>query len=152
LHQRKKDKPFWNKVFDHKQKVEPSAKEDIERIAEAEESKIPEKDNKELESMEEEIDAAHDEEIDAEEKQEGVLKRFFKKLNFGKKEHAEPEEEHAEEEEEIEQGIPDEEMKEFLKKVHGLITQLPPETLREFKNSPDFELYTKVLKHHNLIK
>jgi hypothetical protein len=43
-------------------------------------------------------------------------------------------------------------MKDFLKNMHTWITQLPPETLKEFKESKDFELYTKVLKKYNLIK
>jgi hypothetical protein len=98
--------------------------------------------------MEGEIVEAHEEEEEIEERREGVLKRFFKKLNFsGNK----PEED--EQEEVPEQGTEDEEeMKDFLKNMHTWITQLPPETLKEFKESKDFELYTKVLKKYNLIK
>jgi pyruvate/oxaloacetate carboxyltransferase len=151
IHERK-DRPVWSKMFGKaptpKEEVKEEIKEDImEKAAEADEKIAPE-DKKDLEHMEGEIVEAHEEEEEIEERREGVLKRFFKKLNFsGNK----PEED--EQEEVPEQGTEDEEeMKDFLKNMHTWITQLPPETLKEFKESKDFELYTKVLKKYNLIK
>jgi len=150
IHDRK-DKPFWTKLAPkpHNEEVKEAIKEDIESKAEVEESKIEPEDKKELNEMEEEIADAHEEEEQVEERQEGVLKRFFRKLNFSDKKEKDDE---SNLEEEVEESSEDEEMREFLKKMHRWITQLPPDTQKEFKNSEDFELYTKMLKKYDLIK
>jgi hypothetical protein len=152
----KKDKPFWNR-FKHRDQVKEELKEDVEKKAEEEEAKIPPEDKKDLEQMEEKIEQEHEAEEHIEIERQGVLKKFFKKLNFsGKKndlEDEDPEDELQEEHKEHHVVVEDdEELKEFLKMNHTWITQLEPETLKEFKHSKDFELYTKMLKKYNLIK
>ena len=151
IHERK-DRPVWSRMFGKgprpKEEVKEELREDIMEKAEEADKQIAPEDKQELEHMEGEIEEAHEEEEEIEERREGVLKKFFKKLNFSKNE---PEDDEPEEEA-VQSNANDEEMKEFLKNMHTWITQLPPETLKEFKESKDFELYTKVLKKYNLIK
>ncbi len=161
IKEKHKKEPFWKKLkLKHKPKedVEEEIRVELENAEKRED--ISPKDKKELEEMEHKIEEVNDieekveEEID--EEREGILKRFFKKLNFGKKndgmddrdmgylnEHEGPEEDET---------IHDEEMKEFLKSMHSWITKLDPEVQKEFKNSKDFEKYTEMLRKHGLIK
>jgi len=156
LHDKKKDVPIWDKVFNKhprpKDEVVQEIKEDIEEKAQEAESQIAPEDKKELSSMEEKIVEAHEEEEYVDEKQEGLLKKFFKKLNFSDKKKEEFDDEPQQQEPAEEEPQDDDELREFLKMNHSWITQLDPETLKEFKNSKDFELYTKILKKHGLIK
>lgn len=147
-----KKEPFWKKFESHP-KVEDKIKEDLEH-AEEDENIAPE-DKKEMEEMEhkiEEVDEMEEkvqDEFDNE--REGLLKRFFKKLNFGSKKSGGSDE--YVEAEETQDAVPDdEEMKEFLRTMHTWITKLDPETQKEFKESKDFEIYTGMLKKYNLIK
>ena len=155
LHERK-DKHFWQKFTGAPKpsdQVQEALKEDIEKKAETEEAKIEPEDKKELEQMEEKIEQTHEEEEEVQEKQEGLLKKFFKKLNFSKKDDFEDEEEPDDEPKEEHVIVEDdEELRDFLKMNHGWITKLDSDTLKEFKESKDFELYTKVLKKYGLIK
>jgi len=149
--------PFWKK-FKHKPSSKEDVQEDIKHELEAAEKteNISVEDKKDLEEMEHkivetnELEEKMDEEIN--EEREGMLKKFFKKLNFNKKEQSEEDDEEEHEPEESGETISEEEMKQFLKNTHSWITQLPPEKQKEFRESKDFELYTKVLKKHNLIK
>lgn len=147
-----KREPFWKKFRSkEREDVQRDIKKDLE-AAETNEN-ITTEDKKELEQIEGKIEEVNtveekvEDEID--EEREGLLKKFFKKLHFGSKhEPVDPEPE----EQPVVEDMPDEEMKEFLKSMHAWITRLDPETQKEFKSSKDFELYTKMLKKHNLIK
>ena len=175
LHERKKSDSVWHKLFGSsprpKEEVEEDIKKDLEESSKDENLAL--QDKVELEKMEEKIVEVNKVEDDVEEEHEGLLKRFFKKLRFSRKNSevrdeedidsedvSEDEQEQSKEssdEEPKEQAIhhhtgSEEEMREFLKNLHHWITQLPPEKLSEFKHSKDFELYTKVLKKYDLIK
>jgi len=158
----RKDKPFWKK-YDVK-KIHPKnddeemdvaikeeLKNDFEHTAEEEEKHIAPKDKKDLEEMEEHIAELHEEEKHIEQKQEGSLKKFFKKLNFSEKNEKE-EHEGVQMSNNPEITMDDEEMRELLHGLHNWIIQLPADKLERFKNSREFELYTKYLRKHNLIK
>lgn len=159
IKEKHKKEPFWKKLkLKHKPKedVEEEIRADLEN-AEKNEDITPE-DKKELEEMEHKIEEVNEveekveEEIDDE--REGILKKFFKKLNFGKKEDDRDMSylnEHDDSDEE-DGADNDEEMKEFLKSMHSWITKLDPEVQKEFKNSKDFEKYTEMLRKHGLIK
>jgi hypothetical protein len=163
IKEKHKREPFWKK-FKHKHETREDVQEDIKHELEAEEKieNISPEDKKDLEEMESKIEEVNEvedkveEEIDDE--REGILQRFFKKLNFGKK-NGETDDgdisylnEKSDDSEEEKVTVDDEEMKEFLKSMHSWITKLDPETQKEFKNSPDFEKYTEMLKKHGLIK
>lgn len=159
----RKSKPFW-KVYGRSHTVKPKYKEEemdsaikheIEHVQKEEQHTLTHEDKQELEGMEkhvEEINEVQEEfEEKADEEREGVLKKFFKKLNFSK----------SEEEKEYEPAVmsdnPDIEMNEeevraLLHGLHNWIIQLPADKLEHFKNSKEFELYTKYLRKHNLIK
>jgi vacuolar-type H+-ATPase subunit E/Vma4 len=101
----------------------------------------------------EEIDEAEEEVVEeVDEEREGVLKRFFKKLNFSKEDETDQEHEHVETGDNPEIQMNDEELRELLHGLHNWIIQLPADKLERFKNSKEFELYTKYLRKHNLIK
>jgi hypothetical protein len=163
IKEKHKKVPFWKK-FKSKLSSKEDIQEDIKHELEAEEKTedITPEDKEELEEMEDKIvevnNVQNEVEEELDEKREGLLNRFFKKLNFGKKEHEsgyEEDEDDSKEHDEHEESadeISDEEMKQFLKNMHSWITQLSSEKQQEFKESKDFELYTKVLKKHNLIK
>ena len=170
INDRKKSKPFWQRVFRNsprsKTEVQEEIKEDLEEKAAAEENALAEDDKKELHEMEAKIEEVNtveervEEEI--EEEHEGVLKRFFKKLHHAKPNDSatadavEDDANDAEDESIAEETpaveISEEEIKTLLKNMHDWILELPPEKLQEFKRSEDFELYTKALKHYKLIK
>ncbi|MEM4710423.1 MAG: hypothetical protein QXL18_00550 [Candidatus Woesearchaeota archaeon] len=140
IKEKHKKEPFWKRIGISKKAINDDAKT---------------KEDKELEEMEnklEEVNAVEEKvEEEINEEREGILKRFFKKLNFGKKEqeYYEPEEEETKEDNELND---DQEIKEFLKSIHAWIIKLDPEIQKEFKNSPDFEKYKKMLKKYGLIK
>jgi hypothetical protein len=159
----RKDKPFWKK-YDVK-KIHPKhtdeemdvaikeeLKHDFEHAAEKEEKHIAPQDRKDLEEMEEKIVELHEEEKQVEEKQEGSLKKFFKKLNFSDNNGEEKHHEGMQMSNNPEITMNDEEMRELLHGLHNWIIQLPADKLERFKNSREFELYTKYLRKHNLIK
>lgn len=167
MHERHKNNSLWHKVFAKKPKPkevdENQIKHELEKVAG--EAQIAPEDKKELEQMEtkiEEVDKMEEEvEETFEQEREGLLKRFFKKLRSTKKTDAAEESGLGVDADEItptDSGhahaheSADDETRELLKRMHDWITQLPPEKLKEFKNSEDFQLYTKVLKKHNLIK
>lgn len=140
--------PFWSR-FKPKNEVQEKIKKELEEAEHNEDIK-PE-DKKELEEMAHKIEEVNEVEEKVEEgideEREGLLKRFFKKLNFSKEQDMTELEEQPENE-----ADNDEEMKEFLKTMHNWITKLDPETQKEFKKSKDFELYTNMLKKYGLIK
>lgn len=160
IHERK-DKPFWKK-YDVK-KIHPKhndeeidvaikqeLKHDFEHIGEKEEKHITSQDKKDLETMEEQIVEANTTKKYVEEEQENVLHKFFKKLNFSDKKEKEYEGVQMSNNPAI--TMNDEEMRELLHGLHNWIIQLPADKLERFKNSREFELYTKYLRKHNLIK
>lgn len=162
LHERK-DKPFWKK-YDVK-KIHPKHREeemdaaikqelkhDFEHAASVEEKHITPEDKKDLEEMEEKIVEAHKEEIHAEEKQENALHKFFKKLNFSDEKEEGKGYTDASMSNNPDIEMNEEEMRELLHGLHNWIIQLPADKLERFKNSKEFELYTKYLRKHNLIK
>lgn len=160
IKEKHKREPFWKK-FKRKPSTREDVQEDIKHELEAEEKieNISPEDKKELEEMENKIEEVNEvekkieKEIDDE--REGILQRFFKKLNFGKKEEDDRDisylNEHEDNYEEPEESV-DDEMKQFLKSMHSWITRLDPEVQKEFKNSKDFEKYTAMLRKHGLIK
>jgi hypothetical protein len=178
LHERK-SKPFWKKYTQVKIKprteeeievaVKEELKHDLEREAAQVESKIPhvhrhalEVEEAKVEEAEEVENAVHKtvdktaEKAASEDAQEVVetvekehdnaLHKFFKKLNFSKKD---PD---FELENNPEISMDDAELRELLHGLHNWIIQLPSDKLEKFKNSREFELYTKYLRKHNLIK
>jgi hypothetical protein len=158
----RKGKPFWKKYSQvkikpkHDEEIEAAVKEelkhDFEHVGEVEEEKISPSDKKDLHEIEEQIVEEREEEKIIEEKQEGTLKKFFKKLNFSDKKSEEKEYEDAVMSNNPEITMDDEEMRELLHGLHNWIIQLPSDKLERFKNSREFELYTKYLRKHNLIK
>jgi hypothetical protein len=157
----RKGRPFW-KVYGRNHMVKPKYKEEvmdsairheIEHVREEEHHLKPE-DKQELESMEEKVEEINKEEEafveEADEDREGVLKKFFKKLNFSKGEDNEPKVVQMSDNPEI--IMNDDEVRELLHGLHNWIIQLPADKLEKFKNSKEFELYTKYLRKHNLIK
>lgn len=87
-------------------------------------------------------------------KEEGGLKKFFKKLSFSKDEEDDGPRQigHMEMSDNPEITMDDEELRELLHGLHNWIIQLPSDKLERFKTSKEFELYTKYLRKHNLIK
>ena len=176
INEKKRSKPFWSNIrlqSNNGQKkkdedVKESMKEDIEKVAESE--NITVQDKHELEQMETRLSEVNmieaEVEEDIHEEREGILKRFFKKLNFSKgskKEDIDDDAEvpvsepassahHATETSGQEELMSDSDLREMLYGIHHWLTQLPPEKLEEFKSSKDFELYTKYLKKHDMIR
>ncbi len=158
----RKDRPFWKRYNQikikpkHDEEIESAIKHELEHVKGEEQHKLSPGDKQELEAMEkqvEEIDAIEevvDEKLDQE--REGVLKKFFKKLNFSDKEEKEREYEDAVMSNNPDVQMSDEELRELLHGLHNWIIQLPADKLERFKNSREFELYTKYLRKHNLIK
>ena len=164
IKEKNKKEPFWKKFkpkSNHNEEIEEEIKKEFEKAEENED--ITPQDKKELEEMEHKVEEVNkieekvEEEID--EEREGILQKFFKKLNFGKNKEPDGRDigylnEKAETEDEGSESatVDDEEIKEFLKSMHSWITRLDPETQKEFKNSKDFEKYTEILKRYELIK
>jgi hypothetical protein len=132
--------------------IKEELKHDFEQAGEKEEKYITLEDKKELEGMEEKIEEVHEEEKDVDEKQENVLKRFFKKLNFSESKEEEKGYEDASMSNNPDIEMNEEEMRELLHGLYNWIIQLPSDKLEKFKTSKEFELYTKYLRKHNLIK
>ncbi len=174
IHEKKKAEPFWKKVFNlksrSKEAVQEDIKEDLEKKAAVENAQISKEDQKEFQEMESKIEEVNKVEEEVMEKieveHESLLRKFFKKLNFSKKSKAD-----ILDEEEIEEfaqthekkkdelitkveisELDDDEVKEFLKKTHDWLLELPPERLAEIKETKEFDTYKKLLKKHNLIK
>ena len=110
------------------------------------------KQEKELETMEAKIEEIDDIEHTVEEKREGLLTGFFKKLRIFNKES----DKHVldiEESPEAEEPQPyDEDVRRVLKMTYSWLDYLPEEKVLSFKKSEDFDLYKKVLSTHGLIK
>ncbi|MGV8086383.1 MAG: hypothetical protein ACP5N1_02010 [Candidatus Woesearchaeota archaeon] len=160
----RKAKSFWKKFTpklkskkseeEIQAKIDAELKKDIERVAEKEENKIPAEDKAELVESEHKIETINEVEEEVEEtierEHENALKKFFKKLNFSKNKNKD--EVIVIDDNGYEIKPDDEELKELLHGLHSWIIQLPENKLEEFKNSKEFELYTKYLRKHNLIK
>jgi small-conductance mechanosensitive channel len=158
----RKDKPFWKKYNNIKikpkqdEEIESAIKHEVEHVKIEEQRKLNPDDKHELEDIEkqvEEVDAV-EEKVDEtlNEEREGLLKKFFKKLNFSEKKEEEKQYEAAVMSNNPEITMNEEEMRELLHGLHNWIIQLPADKLERFKNSKEFELYTKYLRKHNLIK
>jgi hypothetical protein len=156
----RKDKPFWKKYTVKKihskhsdeemnEAIQEELKHDFERVAEKEEKHFAPENKKELEAMEENIRDDDIEEKRIEAKKENTLGKFFKKLNFPKSEKKHEKMQMSDNPEII---MDDEELRELLHGLHNWIIQLPADKLERFKNSKEFERYTKYLRKHNLIK
>jgi len=170
----RKERPFWTK-YGGSHKIKPKYKEEemesairheIEHVEEVEHHTLKPEDRHEFEEMEKRVDhinKAEEEVIEkltedkeevverADEEREGVLKKFFKKLNFSRDEE-EDEPRTVEMSDNPEITMDDTELRELLHGLHNWIIQLPADKLEHFKNSKEFELYTKYLRKHNLIK
>ena len=99
---------------------------------------------------EEEIKEIRDEEAELIEEREGLLKRFFRKINVFKRRPMETVEIPAEEIEE--ESVLDEDVIDVLKVMHKWLEQLTPSKRRSFKASKDFQMYKAVLEKYGLIK
>lgn len=135
---KKENKPFWS-FFTDIFKTEP--KEEIGPEKGIEEAEELEEDYKELEEMEENVEELEDE---IEEKKESIFRRLFDIFK------TEPKEEIIEEVQD--EYTLNEDVKDALKILTGWLKQLPPEKLKRFKESEDFEKYKEILKKYNLIK
>jgi hypothetical protein len=166
----KKDKPFWKKSATPK--IKPKTDEEVNLMlhgdthykdsSESSEThyqtqskiaNISSQDKKDLEEIEHKIEEVNEVEQkveeEFEEERQGLLSKFFKKLNFSKsdKDDFEPEAKYN-----PESKMDDEELRELLHGLHNWIIQLPTDKLEKFKTSKEFELYTNYLRKHNLIK
>jgi len=161
----RKEKPFWKKYTAPKikpkfkeEEMDNAIKHEIEHVTADEEQIIRPEDKHELEIMEKQVETINEVEEkvieDINEEREGVLKKFFKKLNFSDKSEdvQDDDSEHVEMSDNPEITMDDEEMRELLHGLHNWIIQLPADKLEQFKDSKEFELYTKYLRKHNLIK
>jgi len=168
IHERK-SKPFWKKYTSIKVKprkdedievaVKEELKHDLQREAENVESHISPQNRRELEIEDAKVEevakvekavveAEPEEAVEVVEKEhENTMQKFFKKLNFSKKS-----DEFSELENNPEIHMDDAELRELLHGLHNWIIQLPSDKLEKFKNSHEFDLYTKYLRKHNLIK
>jgi hypothetical protein len=117
------------------------------RIPDEFEENLTEPQKEELKEMEEEMEELKEAEEMIEEKQESVIKNFLRKLRLFKRVN-------EVEEEVIGEDVPiiDDEMKETLKMLHLWIEKLPPKTLKQFRDSEDFENYKQILDKYGLIK
>lgn len=84
------------------------------------------------------------------EKEEVVIKKpFFAKIfSIFSRNKVEVEEEVID----VEFDEEEEKIKKLLKAMHKWLLRLPPDALREFKESEDYELYKEVLRSYGLIK
>ena len=105
---------------------------------------------KEIIDKEEEIKGIRDEEAELIEEREGMLKKFFGKINIFKRTPMETVELPAEDYEQ--EPVLDEDVIEVLKIMHKWLEQLPPSKKRSFKASKDFQKYKEVLDKYGLIK
>lgn len=165
IHERK-DKPFWktailsNKIKPKlkEEEMESAIKHEIEHVKAEEQHTLKPEDRHEFEEMEQtvkEVNKVEEEFTEETDKvREGVLKKFFKKLNFSKSKDDEDEKsyEPAVMADNPDVEMSEEELRELLHGLHNWIIQLPADKLEHFKNSKEFELYTKYLRKHNLIR
>lgn len=128
-----------------KPNVPPKNDEKVEKMEEIKEKE------QEIKEIEEDIGDLEAVEVEEEQKKEAVLSRMFSKLKgfFGP---GKDDEDFGEENSNPEAMPLDEELKEVLKITFKWVSKLPPEELKEFKSSPDFEKYKLVLKKYGLIK
>ena len=134
---REEKKNFWQIVKNFF--VTETKKEDLDE-GEMKEIERLEEEYEDLDEMEEDVEEL-EEQIDR--KKENIFKRMFGMFKF------EPKEEIDEFEEEFELN---EDIKDIIKILTNWIKQLPPEKLKSFKESEDFERYKEILKRYNLIK
>jgi hypothetical protein len=82
------------------------------------------------------------------------IKKLFQKIGFSKDDEDEGPHQigHMDTGNNPEITMDDEELRELLHGLHNWIIQLPSDKLERFKTSREFELYTKYLRKHNLIK
>jgi|GEM_PF-1683483 len=94
------------------------------------------------------------EDVEEKPKEESGLKKLFKKLSFSKDDDDDEPRQigHMEMSDNPEITMDDEELRELLHGLHNWIIQLPSDKLERFKTSKEFEMYTKYLRKHNLIK
>jgi len=110
-----------------------------------------EDDDEDYVEEESEIEAIDEIEDELEERREGLLRRFFKKLRMRKRKRLEEddEDEYLEYEEENKDF---EEIKEVIKITHKWLEELPPETIERFRRSEDFIRYKETLRRLGMIK
>jgi len=145
---KKERKPFWSflnfgrgKKKDKQEKV--IGQEETTEGVVADEEKVLEEEYEDLEEVEENIDEAKEE---VEEKKENIFRRLVNMFSFYKKKR---------EDENIEQEDGEslnDDVKETLKILTEWIKKLPPEKMKQFKESDDFVKYKDVLKKYGLIK
>lgn len=107
-------------------------------------------DDEDFVDEESEIEAIDEFEEDLEERRESALKRFFKKLRFGRKKQVRDEDDYYEES--VEEDDELDEIKDVIKITHRWLEELPPEVIDRFKRSEDFVRYKQVLKKLGMIK
>ncbi len=133
---REEKKSFWNILMNffkakEKNELEAEEKEEVEELKD---------EYDDLDEMEEDVEDL-EEQID--EKKESIFKKL---LNVFK---AKPKNEVEEFDEMLELN---EDVKDVIKTLTKWIKELPPEKIKQFKESDDFKKYKEVLSNYNLIK
>jgi hypothetical protein len=105
---------------------------------------------KKIVEKEEEVKEIKEEEAVLVEEREGLLTKFFGRINIFKRRPMEAAEVSVDEVEK-EPAI-DPEVVEVLKIMHKWLNELPPGKKRSFKASNDFKKYKEVLEKHGLVK
>lgn len=107
---------------------------------------------KEIVEKEEEVEEIKKEEEELVERREGMLTKFFDKINVFKRKRMEPAENEPVEECEKEEPVLDQDVIEVIKIGHKWLNELPPGAKRRFKSSDDFQKYKEVLEKYGLVK
>jgi len=155
VHVEYKQPSFLSRLFSFRKGLirEASQSEDLtpEEMAKlrAMEDEIEETE-KEIMEKEEEIREVKGEETELIERREGLLTKFFNKINIFKRKPMKTVE--VTEEELIEEHALDEDVIEVLKIIHKWLEQLSPAKKRSFKASKDFQKYKSVLEKYGLIR
>ena len=106
---------------------------------------------KEIVEKEEEVKEIKQKEEKLVEKREGLLTKFFEKVNVFKRKPMEAVQLHSNEYEK-EEPVLDQEVIEVIKIAHKWLGELTPGKKRSFKASADFQKYKEVLEKYGLVK
>ena len=106
---------------------------------------------KEIVEKEEEVKEIKQKEEKLVEKREGMLTKFFEKVNVFKRKPMEAVQ-HQSDEYEKEEPVLDQDVVEVIKIAHKWLGELTPGKKRSFKASADFQKYKEVLEKYGLVK
>ncbi len=152
VYERKRTRSFFSILFGSSNKSYSEDNIDEDEILEEIKEEIDQTEHQ-LEDMEEEVEEIED-------RQEGIIRRFFALLRFNR--YRQKEDDYGEE---VPQDMVDKAMgkdrereeleaetRAVLKLTHTWISKLSPEQIDSFKRSSDFARYKELLKVYGLIK